>query len=219
MQKWQPKGYFHSARIPVPLLSTVRKDSRYGLAIRMKKLCHWVFIKHILKRICVTLRMRLSICMMRWIHNVTCLHRLTSKLLKEWNTNSSVLLKVAVLPIKHICIRKQKQFWIPVHWFRSWLKRWRLWEQLLVLLITLLSLSAVLLPRRICWLWNWLPLTFTIICRLQEMSMVVLSVILSWKNKCWKKLTRLDWAHNSVVNIWRMMSVLFVCLVTAPLAR
>ena len=39
--------------------ATVKKDNRYGPVILMKKLFHWVSIRHILKRTCVTLRMRL----------------------------------------------------------------------------------------------------------------------------------------------------------------
>lgn len=35
------------------------KDNKYGLDILTKKLFHWVYIKHILKRTCVTHRMRL----------------------------------------------------------------------------------------------------------------------------------------------------------------
>ena len=43
----------------VLLLSTVKRDSKCGPAIPMRKLCHWVFTRHILKKTCVTLRMRL----------------------------------------------------------------------------------------------------------------------------------------------------------------
>lgn len=53
------KVYFHSVRIPVLLLSTVKRDSKCGPAIPTRKLCHWVFTKHIPKKTCVTLRMRL----------------------------------------------------------------------------------------------------------------------------------------------------------------
>lgn len=35
------------------------KDSRYGQGILTKRLFRWVFTKHILKKICVTLRMHL----------------------------------------------------------------------------------------------------------------------------------------------------------------
>lgn len=38
------------------------KDSRYGLATATKRLCHLVFTKHILKRICATHRMLLLQC-------------------------------------------------------------------------------------------------------------------------------------------------------------
>lgn len=39
------------------------------------------------------------------------------------------------------------------------------------------------------------------------------------ENKYWKKLTRSVWVHNSAVNIWHMMFVSFVCLVTVLLVR
>ena len=48
---------FLSVRIPVRLSFMVKRDSRYGLAIVMKKLFRWVSTKHILKKTCVTLRM------------------------------------------------------------------------------------------------------------------------------------------------------------------
>ena len=44
---------------------TVRKDSRYGQAIAMKKLCHWVFTRHIRKKTCVIHRMLRSTCTTR----------------------------------------------------------------------------------------------------------------------------------------------------------
>jgi len=53
------KVYFHSARTPVLLLSMVKRDSRYGLDILMKKRFHWAYIKHTLKKTCVIHRMRL----------------------------------------------------------------------------------------------------------------------------------------------------------------
>lgn len=58
-QKLLQKVYFLSVRTLVLLLSTVKKDNKYGLDILTKKLFHWVYIKHILKRTCVTHRMRL----------------------------------------------------------------------------------------------------------------------------------------------------------------
>ena len=51
------------------------------------------------------------------------------------------------------------------------------------------------------------------------MNLAVLSVISNLKNKYWKKLTRSVWVHNSAVNIWHMMFVSFVCLVTVLLVR
>ena len=59
------KGILLSARIPVRLSSTVKKDSRYGQAIAMKKLCHWVFTRHIRKKTCVIHRMLRSTCTTR----------------------------------------------------------------------------------------------------------------------------------------------------------
>lgn len=53
------KVYFLSVRTLVLLLSMVKKDSRYGLDILMKKRFHWAYIKHTLKRTCVIHRMRL----------------------------------------------------------------------------------------------------------------------------------------------------------------
>ena len=47
------------------LSSTVKKDSRYGQAIAMKKLCHWVFTRHIRKKTCVIHRMLRSTCTTR----------------------------------------------------------------------------------------------------------------------------------------------------------
>ncbi len=41
------------------------KDSRYGQAIAMKKLCHWVFTRHIRKKTCVIHRMLRSTCTTR----------------------------------------------------------------------------------------------------------------------------------------------------------
>lgn len=38
------------------------KDSRYGQAIAMKKLCHWVFTRHIRKKTCVIHKMLRSTC-------------------------------------------------------------------------------------------------------------------------------------------------------------
>ena len=51
------KGVLPFCRIPVRLSFMVKRDSRYGLAIVMKKLFRWVSTKHILKKTCVTLRM------------------------------------------------------------------------------------------------------------------------------------------------------------------
>mgnify|MGYP001519086653 CR=1 FL=1 len=51
------KGVLLSVRIPVRLSFMVKRDSRYGPAIVMKKLFRWVSTKHILKKTCVTLRM------------------------------------------------------------------------------------------------------------------------------------------------------------------
>ena len=59
MRKLLQRGYFLSVRIRVLPSSTVRKASRYGPVILTKKLSRWVSIRHILKRTCVTLRMRL----------------------------------------------------------------------------------------------------------------------------------------------------------------
>lgn len=39
------------------------------------------------------------------------------------------------------------------------------------------------------------------------------------ENKYWKKLIRSVWVHNLAVNIWHMMFVSFVCLVTVLLVR
>ena len=54
-----------SARIRVLPLSTVKKDSRYGRAIVMKKLSHWVCTRPIPKRTCAILKMLLLLCTMR----------------------------------------------------------------------------------------------------------------------------------------------------------
>ena len=55
----------NSARIRVLPLSTVKKDSRYGRAIVMKKLSHWVCTRPIPKRTCAILKMLLLRCTMR----------------------------------------------------------------------------------------------------------------------------------------------------------
>ena len=47
------------------LLLKRMKDSRYGQAIAMKKLCHWVFTRHIRKKTCVIHRMLRSTCTTR----------------------------------------------------------------------------------------------------------------------------------------------------------
>lgn len=57
------KACFLSVRIPVRPSFMVKKDSRSGPAIAMKKLFHWVFIKPIRKKTCVTHRTLRSICM------------------------------------------------------------------------------------------------------------------------------------------------------------
>ena len=54
-----------SARIRVLPLSTVKKVSRYGPAIVMKKLSHWVCTRPIPKRTCAILKMLLLRCTMR----------------------------------------------------------------------------------------------------------------------------------------------------------
>ncbi len=59
------RGYCLSARIRVLPLSTVKKDSRYGRAIVMKKLSHWVCTRPIPKRTCAIRRMLPSPCTMR----------------------------------------------------------------------------------------------------------------------------------------------------------
>lgn len=51
------KEFYLSVRIPVLLLYMVKRVSKYGLDTVMKKLCHWVYIKHIQKTTCVILRM------------------------------------------------------------------------------------------------------------------------------------------------------------------
>ena len=55
--KLQQKEFYLSVRIPVLLLYMVKRVSKYGLDTVMKKLCHWVYIKHIQKTTCVILRM------------------------------------------------------------------------------------------------------------------------------------------------------------------
>ena len=59
LRKLLQREFFHSVRIPVLPSFMVKKDNRCGRAILTKKLCHWESIKHIPKRICVILRMRL----------------------------------------------------------------------------------------------------------------------------------------------------------------
>ena len=49
--------------------------------------------------------------------------------------------------------------------------------------------------------------------------MVVHSVMSNWRKKYWQKLTRLALALNSVVNIWLMTYVSFVCPAMVLLAR
>ena len=59
------KGKLPFVKIQVRPLSTVRKDSRSGPAIAMKKPCHWVSSKPTPRRTCDIHRMLRSICMMR----------------------------------------------------------------------------------------------------------------------------------------------------------
>ena len=59
------KGILPFCQDTVRLSSTVKKDSRYGQAIAMKKLCHWVFTRHIRKKTCVIHRMLRSTCTTR----------------------------------------------------------------------------------------------------------------------------------------------------------
>ena len=65
MLKLPRKACCLSARIQVLPLSTVKKDSRYGRAIVMKKLSHWVCTRPIPKRTCAILKMLLLLCTMR----------------------------------------------------------------------------------------------------------------------------------------------------------
>ena len=59
MRKFQLKANYLFVKIRVLLLSMVRKVSRYGPAIVMKKLFPWEFIRLIRKKIFVILRMLL----------------------------------------------------------------------------------------------------------------------------------------------------------------
>ena len=65
MPKPPLRACFHSAKTPAPLLFTAKRDSKCGLALKMKKHSHWACTTRLLKTTCATHKMRLSTCTTR----------------------------------------------------------------------------------------------------------------------------------------------------------